>query len=157
MYNKSLGDHLYYVIFIDDHSRKTWLYLLKKKDEVFEKFKEFRFEAETLTERRIKTLRFDNCGEYTSKELIAYCKEAGIKRELIVPYSLKQNEAAERKNNTIEEGIRTMIFDQDLPKFLWGEAIMTTIYIQNRSPHRILENMAPEEAFTRKKPSVDHL
>ena len=64
--------------FIDDHSRKTWLYLLKKKGEVFEKFKEFRSEVETLTERRIKTLRSDNGGEYTSKEMIAYCKEARI-------------------------------------------------------------------------------
>lgn len=36
MSNKSLGGHLYYVTFIDDHSRKTWLHLLKTKDEVFE-------------------------------------------------------------------------------------------------------------------------
>ena len=75
MCDKSLGGHLYYVTFIDDHSRKTFLYLLKKKDEVFEKFKEFRSEVGTLTERKIKTLRFNNGGEYTSKELIAYCKE----------------------------------------------------------------------------------
>ena len=39
---------------------------------------------ETLTERKIKTLRSDNFGEYTSKELIAYYREARIKRELIV-------------------------------------------------------------------------
>lgn len=38
---KSLEGHLYYVTFINDHSRKTWLYLLKKNEEVFEKFKEF--------------------------------------------------------------------------------------------------------------------
>ena len=74
MSDKSLGGHLYYVTFIDDHSRKTWLYLLKKKDEVFKKFKEFRSKMETLNERRIKTLRSDNGGEYTSKELISYCK-----------------------------------------------------------------------------------
>lgn len=42
MSGKSLGAHLYCVTFIDDHSRKTWLYLLKTKDEVFDKFKEFR-------------------------------------------------------------------------------------------------------------------
>ncbi len=88
-------------------------------------------------------LRSDNGGEYTSKELIAYCKEAVIKRELIVPYNLEQKGVAEKKNGTIEECIRTMTFDQDLPKFLWGEATMTTIYIQNRSPHRILDNMTP--------------
>ena len=98
MSDKSLGGHLYYVTFIDDHSRKTWLYLLKTKDEVFEKFKEFRSEVETLTERKIKTLRSNNGGEYTSKELIAYCNEAGIKRELIVPYYPEQNGLVERKN-----------------------------------------------------------
>lgn len=87
MSNNSLGDHIYYATFIDDHSRKKWLYLLKTKDEVFEKFNEFRSKVETLTERKIKTLRLDNGGKYTSKELIAYCKEIGIKRELIVRYN----------------------------------------------------------------------
>ena len=86
MSDKSLGGHLYYVTFIDDHSRNTWLYLLKTKYEVFTKFNKFRAKVETLTERRIKNLRSDNGGEYTSKELIAYCKETGIKKELIVPY-----------------------------------------------------------------------
>jgi hypothetical protein len=49
---KSLGGHLYYVTFIDDHSRKTWVYLLKSKDEVFSKFQEFKAEVENLTERK---------------------------------------------------------------------------------------------------------
>ena len=58
----------------------------QKKDEVFDKLKEFRDEVETLTEKNIKTLRSNNGGEYTSKDLIAYCKDASIKRQLIVPY-----------------------------------------------------------------------
>lgn len=52
MSDNSLGGHLYYLTFIDDHFRKTWLYLLKTKDEVFDKFKEFRSKVETLTERK---------------------------------------------------------------------------------------------------------
>ena len=104
--------------FIDDHSRKTWLYLLKTKDKVFEKFKEFIFEVENPIERKIKNLRSDNGGEYTSKELVEYYKEEGIKRELIMPYKPKHNEVEKRKNRTIEECISTMIFDQDLAKFL---------------------------------------
>ena len=51
MSDKSLGGHLYYISFINDHSINTWLYILKKNDEVFEKFKEFSCEVETLTER----------------------------------------------------------------------------------------------------------
>jgi len=50
-----------------------------------------------------------------------------------------------------------MLHDQDSPKFLWGEATKTTIYIQNRSPHRSLDNMTLEEAFIGNKPSMDHL
>ena len=95
MSTKSLGGHLYYVTFIDDHSRKTWVYLMKSTDEVFTKFQEFKAEVENLTKRRIKVLRSDNGGEYTSKELITFCKEAGIKRELIVPYNPEQNGVAE--------------------------------------------------------------
>jgi hypothetical protein len=41
--------------------------------------------------------------------------------------------------------------------FLWGEAGMTTIYVKNRSPHRILKDMTPEEAFSGKKPNVENL
>jgi hypothetical protein len=60
---KSLGGSCYYVIFIDDYSRKTWLYLLKTKDEVFRKFQEFKAEIENLTNKKIKTLRTCNGGE----------------------------------------------------------------------------------------------
>jgi hypothetical protein len=38
----SLGGSMYYVSFIDDFSRKTWIYFLRKKSKVFEKFKEFK-------------------------------------------------------------------------------------------------------------------
>lgn len=154
---KSLGGHLYYATFIDDHSRKTWVYLLKSKDEIFSKFQEFKVEVENITERKIKNLRSYNSGEYTSKELIALCKEVGIKRELMVPYNLEQNGVAEWKNRAIEESVKAMLHDQDLPKFLWGEVMKTVAYIQNRSPHRSLNNQTLEEALTGKKPNVDHL
>lgn len=70
MVEKSLGGHQYYVTFIDDHSRKTLIYLLKSEDEVFEKFQEFKAKVENLTKRKIKTLRSSNGGEYTSKEIV---------------------------------------------------------------------------------------
>ena len=116
---KYLGGHQYYVSFIDDLSRKTWLYLLKNKYEVFKKFQEFKNEVENLIERDIYNLRSDNGGEYTSNELIDFYKEARIKRELIVPYNTKQNGIAKRKNRTIEESVRATLHDQDLPRLLW--------------------------------------
>ena len=50
-----------------------------------------------------------------------------------------------------------MMHDQYLPMFLWSGASRIVVYIQNRSPHRILEDKTPEEAFTEQKPQVGHL
>jgi hypothetical protein len=60
----SLGKSMYYVSFIDDFSRKTWIYFLRKKYEVFDRFKEFKALVENQTEKRIKVLRTDNDGEF---------------------------------------------------------------------------------------------
>jgi hypothetical protein len=151
---KSLGGSLYYVIFIYYYSRKTWLYLLKTNDEVFNKFQEFKAEIENLTNKKIKTLRTDNGGEYTSKEFIAFCKSTGIRREMIVLHNPQQNGVVEQKNRSIEETVKALLNDQGLSMFLWGEAAMTSIYVQNRSFHHILKDMTPEESFSGKKPNL---
>jgi hypothetical protein len=157
MSTTSLSEYVYYVSFIDDYSRKTWIYLLKAKNEVFGKFKEFKALVENLTKRKIKILQSDNGGEFTSEEFNEYCKEAGIKRELSTPYNLQQNGVAERKNQTIMEVVKAMIHDQDLPMHLWAEATKIAVYVQNRIPHKVLENMTPEEMFLGEKPKVCHL
>jgi transposase InsO family protein len=87
----------YYVTFIDDFSRKSWIYFMKTKDEVFSHFRAFKTQMENMTGRKIETLRTDNEGEYTSTKFLDLCKEAGIKREKIVAYNPQQNGVAERK------------------------------------------------------------
>ena len=66
---------------------------------------------ENLSERKIKTLRSDNGGEFTSKEFNNFCREAGIKRELTTSYNPQQNGVAERKNRSIMEAVRAMLHD----------------------------------------------
>ena len=75
-----MNGYLYYVIFIDDLSRKCWIYFLKLKSEAFAKFKEFKVLVENQTRKHIKILRSDNVGEYESHEFEGFCKEAGNKR-----------------------------------------------------------------------------
>jgi hypothetical protein len=101
-------------------------------------------------------LRSNNGGEYTSMDFNDLCIEVGIKREYTIPYNPQQNEVVERKNKTIIEANKVMIHDQNIPMILWVEASMTSVYVPNRSPHQILKNMTPEEAFTRLKPEVQH-
>ena len=78
MSTRALSGDEYCVTFIDDHSRKTWIYFLKTKDEVFDRFKEFKALVENLTRKRIKTLRSDNGGEYIDKDFTKFCKREGI-------------------------------------------------------------------------------
>ena len=115
---------------------------------MFGKFKEFKALIENQSEKRIKTLRSDNGGEYTSKEDEALCKEARIKRELTTPYNPQQNGVAERKNRTIMEAVKAMIHDQDLHMHLWVEAARTVVYVQNRLSHSALGINTPEEMYT---------
>ena len=86
----TLSGYSYFVTFIDDYSQKTWIYFLKTKEsnEVLDRFKEFKALVENQTGRRIKVLRSDNGGEYTSPRFINFYGEAGIKREFKVPYNL---------------------------------------------------------------------
>jgi transposase InsO family protein len=125
----SMSGYVYYVSFIDDYSRKTWVYVLKSKDEVFNKFKEFKALIENLSERKIKILRSNNGEEYTSKEFVNFYRDVGIKREITTPYNPRQNGVAERNNKTIIKVVKTMIHDQDLPMCLWEE-VMTTVYVR---------------------------
>ena len=73
-------------------------FTMKNKDEVFNKFKEFKSLIENHTEKKIKIIHSDNGGEFTSTEFKDLCKEAGIKRELSTPYNPQQNGVAEWKN-----------------------------------------------------------
>ena len=68
MQTTSLRRYVYYASFINDYSHKSWIYFLKNKDEVFERFKEFKDLVENLSENKIKILRSDNGGEFTSNE-----------------------------------------------------------------------------------------
>ena len=79
MSSSSLSGYVYYVSFIDDFSRKTWVYFLKSKDEVFSKFKDFKALIENHIEKKIKTFRSYNDEEFTSDEFKELCRESGIK------------------------------------------------------------------------------
>jgi transposase InsO family protein len=157
MPSSSISGYVYYVSFIDYYSRKTWVYFLKSKDEVFSKFKEFKALIENLSEGNIKILRSNSGGEYTSKEFVNFYKYFGIKRELTTPYNPQKNHVVERKNRTIMEVVKTMIHDQDIPMCLWEEVAMTVVYVQIQLSHNALGFKTSKEMFTGKKPEVSHL
>ena len=66
--DSSLGGSHYFVTFINDFSRKVWVYFMKQKSKVFEKFKLWKAEVENQTCRKIRYLRSDNDKEYTNSQ-----------------------------------------------------------------------------------------
>ena len=78
MQTRSLGGAFYILLFIDDCTRYTWVYFLRRKSDVFEYFKEFRNMVEKQTEKSIKILHSDQGGEYKLGDFIKYCKDHGI-------------------------------------------------------------------------------
>ena len=60
MTEKSLGGAYYFVTFIDDNSRRVWVYLLDSKDQVLEAFKKFHMRVERETSIKLKCIRTDN-------------------------------------------------------------------------------------------------
>jgi hypothetical protein len=71
----SLGKSVYYVSFIDGFLRNTWIYFLRKKSKVFDKFKEFKSLVENQIEKRIKVSRTNNGGEFYGNEFEEFCKK----------------------------------------------------------------------------------
>ena len=92
----------------------SWVYVLKSKDLVFECFLKWKALVENTTKKKIKTLRTDNGGEYTSAKFKRYLEEEGIRHELTIPKTPEQNGVAERLNRTLVEMARSMLLDQEI-------------------------------------------
>jgi len=154
---KSIGGCKYYVSFIDDRTRKLWVYFTEHKGEVFQHFLNFKSMVEKEKGVSIKCLRSDGGGEYFSNEFSEYLKEHGIQRKYSCSYSPQQNGVAERKNMHIAEITRAMLNEKNLPKYFWAKTVATVVYIMKQTPIMIVHGMTLEEKFTGKKPNVSHL
>eukprot|EP00253_Pinus_taeda_P026700 PITA_26700 len=83
----STAKHRYYVIFVDDFSRKCWIFFMQKKSETYSKLCEFKALFEKESGKKVKALRSDNGGEYISDDFKDFCKAEGIRKELIAPHN----------------------------------------------------------------------
>ena len=158
MNTETPGKKKYFLTFIDDYSRYTTVYLLNAKDEVSIKLQEFINLVRSKFGRSVKALRSDNGTEYTSKNTQTILKKEGVEFQTSVPYNPEQNGVSERKNRSLCESGRSMLFDANLPTKYWGEAVMTACYLQNRLPTKGTEtHQTPYEMWNESKPDLSHL
>lgn len=153
----SFGGNKYFISFIDDFSRKVWVYFLKEKSAALTVFKQFKSLVENERKCKIVTIRSDRGGEYTSNSFQEFCREHGIHHQLTTSYTPQQNGIVERKNRTILDMTRTLLNEKKLPKQFWAEVVACSVYLLNRCPTKSVRNMTPQESWSRYKPSVGHL
>jgi transposase InsO family protein len=156
MQTQSIGGSFYFLTFIDDFSRKIWIYFLKNKSDTFSKFKEFKVEEEKQSGKYVKVLRSDGGGEYNSKDFAYFCRQQGIIMQTTTRYTPQHNGVAERKNQTIMNMARSMLRAKNLSNDYWDEAVVCSMYILNRSPTTSVKDKVPQEAWSGTKLNVSH-
>ncbi|KAG7559405.1 Integrase catalytic core [Arabidopsis thaliana x Arabidopsis arenosa] len=135
----------YFVTFIDEKSKYTWLTLLPSKDRVLEAFTNFQNYVTNHYNAKIKIFRSDNGGEYTSHAFKQHLAKHGIIHQTSCPYTPQQNGVAERKNRHLMEVARSMMFHTNVPKRFWSDAVVLACYLINRIPTKILQDSSPFE------------
>jgi len=134
-----------FIIFTDDYSRYGYIYPIKERSEVLDKFKIFKAEVENQHDLKIKIVRSDRGGEYygrhtpygqVSGPFARFLQENGIVAQYSTPGEPQQNRVAERRNRTLMDMVRSMMSYSTLPINLWMEALKTAIYILNRVPSK---------------------
>lgn len=157
MHKSSLGEVLYFLLFIDDFSWYFHVYFLQKKSVGLSIFTQYKSLVENQTNHKILFFRFDNGGEFTSTNFNKFCKEFGIQRQFSNSYNPTQNGVSECKNRTLVEVARSMLKVANLPYSFWTEAIATICYLQNLSFTKALKNTTPHCLWTGTRPDLSHL
>ena len=107
----------YFVIFVDDYSRATWLYLLKSTSEVASIFQDFHKLVMNQFDSQIKVLRTDNGTEFVNSSMTQYLSSYGIMHQTSCVGTPQQNGIAERKNRDLLEKTRSIMLNMNVPNF----------------------------------------
>ena len=86
-----------------------------------------------------------------------FCNENDYSHNFSAHQTPQQNGVVERKNRTLKEMARTILCENNLPKYFLREAINTACYILNRVSIRPLLSKTPYELYKGRKPNVSHL
>jgi hypothetical protein len=130
----SVGRHTYYVSFIDDYSKYTWIYLVKKKSDVFQVFHDFQSLVERKFNKKIIAIQSDWGGEY--EKLNSFFNRIGISHHVSCPHAHQQNGSAERKHRHIVEVGLALLANASMPLKFWDEAFLTATYLINMLPSK---------------------
>jgi IS30 family transposase len=137
------------VSFIDDYSKFSWIYPLKFKSEVFQKFVEFQRLVECPIDRKVITVQTGWGGEY--QKLHGFFSKIGITHHVSCPYAHQQNGLPEWKHRHIVEVGLSLLAHASMPLKYWNDAFLITVYLINQTPSKILGYETPLECLFKQK------
>ena len=129
---------LYYIVFVDDYTRVSWVYLIKDRSQVLDIVRQFTQEIITQHSTTPKVIRTDNALELVQSALQQFCVDHGIIHQTTSPYTSSQNGVAERKHRILLDITRTLLYETYVSHYLWSDAVMTANYLHNRLPSSLL-------------------
>ena len=138
----------WFVIFVDDCTHMSWLYLLKHKDEVLSVFKSFHVMVQTQFSTKIQILRFDNGGEYVNRGFHDYFQSHGILHETSYSQTPQQNGVVERKHQHILDTTCALLLGTHVPNQHWGDVVATAVHLLNHMPSKVLDFKTPLHALS---------
>lgn len=147
----------FFLTIVDDHSRATWVHLLAHKSNAFPLLKAFVVFVERQFEATVKIIRSDNGLEFKDNSALAFYRDKGIIHQTSCVDTPQQNGVVERKHQHLLQIARASMFQSNLPRRYWGEALLTAVYLINRMPTAVLDYKTPFEVLHKVKPSHDHL
>jgi transposase InsO family protein len=139
----SLSGFRYYVTFIDDFSRFSWLFPLKLKSDVHSCFLQFKSMVENLVSQPIKSFQSNGGGEYSYTPFKQLLTQHGILHRFSCPKTSQQNGVAERKHRHVMDTGLALLAHSSLSLKYWVDAFLTAIYLINRLPTPTLSNLTP--------------
>lgn len=145
----------YFLTIVDDFSRAVWTILLLEKKEAPQALKTFCAYADRQFNKKIKVVRSDNGPEFMC--LRDFFASQGITHQTSCVETPQQNGRVERKHRHILNVARALLLQGQLPKRFWGESILASTYLINRTPTPILQNKTPYEILHGQPPIYDNL
>jgi hypothetical protein len=154
-----------FITFTDDFSGYSYIYPIKERSKVLDKFKIFKAEVENQHNIKIKLVRSDRGGEYYDRHtphgqvtgpFARFLQENGIVIQYSMPSDPQQNREAESRNRTLMDMVRNMLSYSTLPISLWMETLKTTVHILNQVPSKSVPK-TPYEMWIGRKPTLNYL
>jgi transposase InsO family protein len=142
----TLGGRRYFLLLVNDLSRYMWVVVLGNKGEAADAIRRAQTAAEAECGCKLRVLCIDNGSELTVAEFTSYCADEGVQRHYFAPYSLQHNSVVERRNQTVVWMAQALLKQRRISTVFWGEAVVTTVYILNRSPTKTLNGRTSYEA-----------